>query len=406
MRVLDRVRVAAATAGVRARVAVVCGTLFLAGCGEVEPRGDSAPAAAALSATPAVPAVGRYRCGSALTPAEFDASAEIRESYEEWKERYLTSRGANGLLRVRMPTADDKTSSEGIAYGMLLSAYLDDRVTFDALWGYARRYLNENGMMGWEVSRTGELLDRTAATDADEDIAFALLAADARWGGYGDAADAMIRSLMEHAVEKPSYVLKPGDSWGGSQVTNPSYFAPAYYKAFAERTADPRWERVADASYAILDRVVEKHSRATGLQPDWVTAAGDSALGGTGPSDDGFEFDYGYNASRVPWRLAMDAAWNCDPRAVRHLARLNAFFARIGPEKMRDGYLLDGRPVGRWHTAAFVAPVAAGAVLSENAEFRADVWEETVKLRREGYYHDSLRLLSLLFASGNMPPPG
>jgi endo-1,4-beta-D-glucanase Y len=395
-----------AVAAGRAALPLVA-ALALGACRDGAPGARASASTADLPASPPITlSPAPYRCGSALSRPGEATQREIARSYADWKNRYLTDEGASGFLRVRMPTAEDKSSSEGIAYGMLISVYLRDRATFDALWGYARRYLNENGLMRWEVSASGEATDRSSATDADEDMAFALVAADSRWGGYGDAADGMIRSLMTHAVELPGFVLKPGDSWGGSKVTNPSYFAPAYYRVFAARTGDARWEQVADTSYAIMARVAEKHGRATGLQPDWTTVAGDSAPGGTDPSDDGFEFDYGYNATRVPWRLAMDAAWNCDPRAQGHLERLNAFFARIGPREMRDGYLLNGRAVGEWHTAAFVAPAAAGAILSRDAPYRDAVWKETLRLRHEGYYHDSLRLLALLLASGNMHPPG
>ena len=379
---------------------VLAAALALTGCESGAAR--SVADAAALASLPAPRA---YACGTPLAPDDRAAAAELAASWTDWKERYVTARGARGLLRVTMAQADDASSSEGIGYGMLLAAYLGDRPVFDALWGYAKAHHNRRGLMAWEVKADGRVPDRGAATDADEDMAFALLAADARWGGYAGAGRALIDSLMVHTVEPGTLVVKPGDGWGGSAVTNPSYLAPAYYKAFAAAASDPRWERVADASYAILDRVAEKHGRGTGLQPDWVTAAGDSAPGGRSASDDGFEFDYGYGATRVPWRLAMDAAWSCDPRAQRHLARLNAFFRGVGAGEIRDGYRLDGTPTGKWHNAAFVAPVMTAALFSEDARYRAELWEETVELRAGEYYHDSLRLLGLLLGSGRMPPP-
>ena len=52
----------------------------------------------------------------------------------------LTSDGANGGLRVRRPNSSgaqvNSTVSEGIAYGMLASVYMDDQPTFDGLWSY------------------------------------------------------------------------------------------------------------------------------------------------------------------------------------------------------------------------------------------------------------------------------
>ena len=46
--------------------------------------------------------------------------------------------------------------------------------------------------------------------------------------------------------------LKPGDNFGGASQTNPSYFAPSYYRAFARVTGDSTWMAVLDQSYSIL----------------------------------------------------------------------------------------------------------------------------------------------------------
>jgi len=374
-------------------------TLLVGGCAEgAEPprEAHAAPPSRAQTAAPRA-----YRCGTLLPPDPAAADRELRTSYAAWKAAHVTREGAGGALRVDAgPLYAHGTPSEAMGYGMLLAVYMDDRPTFDAFWRYTRRYLNRRGLIAWSVSREGRVLDENAATDGDEDVAFALVAADARWGGYREDAVRLVRSLMAHAVEPGTFVFKPGDVWGGSEVTNPSYFAPAYYKAFAAYTGDARWNRVADASYTVLDRVHARHSPATGLQPAWTTAAGDTVrLKGD------FPFLYEYGAARVPWRLAMDAAWNCDPRAQRHLAKLNAFFHRVGARSIRDGYTLSGRPTGESHDVSFVAPAAAGALLSPHAEHRRALWSETVRMRNTGYYGDSLRLLALLLASGRMHPP-
>ena len=358
---------------------------LLAGCGEAEGAGPQRPP---------------YRCGAAMAPDSVEAAAEIRRSWAEWKERYVTTQGAGGALRVRMPGyGKDNSSSEGIGYGMLLAAYLGDRPVLDGLWRYAKRYHNRRGLMSWEVDPAGRVPDSNAATDGDQDMAFALVRADARWGGYRADARALIDSLMAHTVEPGTYVLKPGDVWGGSRVTNPSYFAPAYYRVFAAYTGDRRWERVIDANYGVLARLTARPGNSTGLFPGWSTAAGDSSTAGH------FSFHYDFGAARVPWRLAMDAAWSCDPRARRHLDRLNAFWKKVGPEEIREGYTLAGRPVGSSHNVSFIAPAAAGAIVSPDAGFRRKMWEETVATRDGAYYGDSLRLLAMVFMSGGMPPP-
>jgi endo-1,4-beta-D-glucanase Y len=375
--------------------------LLLAGaCSGGEEGSHAPPAAAAAYVLEDSGQPHGRRCGAPLASGP-RADAEVTESYAAWKERYLTRFGRDGLLRVAAGEEyEDGTPSEAIGYGMLLAAYLNDRPTFDGLWAFARRFRNPRGLMAWSISPQGHVIDSNAATDGDEDMAFALLVAQDRWGGYAGDARTLITALLRHAVEPGTDVFRPGDVWGGSAVTNPSYFAPAYYKAFAEFTGEARWNRVADASYRILERVSARHAPATGLQPEWTTARGDSVREG-----DGYPFHYGYNAARVPWRLATDAAWNCDPRALRQVAKINAFFRRTGPSRIRDGYSLDGRVLGRYHNAAFVGPAAAAAVLADAPDYRQAIWEETTGLGHSNYFNDTLRLLSLLFASGKMPPP-
>jgi endo-1,4-beta-D-glucanase Y len=307
---------------------------------------------------------------------------------------------------VRRPEDGDDTVSEGIGYGMLLAAYLDDRPTFDSLWSYAKLYLDGNGLMHWRIGPDGSIWGHNAAADGDEDMALARVAADRRWGGgYGAEARSLIDKILHYEVEANTYVLKPGDVWGGWNITNPSYFAPAYYKVFAAYTGEERWTAVADRVYQVIAELNNKTGAgATGLLPDWATAAGKPAPEAANKPHQGFA--YLYDACRVPWRLAKDAAWYGDGRALAQLARLNAFWASVGVANIRDGYHLDGRVIGQRHNSAFVAPAASGAIVSPDAALRAAMWDETVRRPRlDNYYSDTLRVLGLLFMSGNMPNP-
>ena len=128
--------------------------------------------------------------------------------------------------------------------------------------------------MKWYVDPTGTQacpgLDGCgAATDSDEDMAWALVMADRQWGGKGALdedylayAKRHIDAIWKNEVEPYApYVLKPGDRWGGSLITNPSYFAPAYYRLFAEVSGNPNWLKVIDSSYDIIAQESERHQR-------------------------------------------------------------------------------------------------------------------------------------------------
>jgi len=190
--------------------------------------------------------------------------------------------GAGGFLRVQRPENSNDTVSEGIAYGMILAAYLGDKPTFDGLWGYAKSHFDGNGLMHWQINASNAVIGWNAATDSDEDMALALIVAEKAWGAsYGADATTLLGRILQHEVESGTNVLKPGDAWGGSSVTNPSYFAPGYYRAFKAYTGDARWESVAASCYQIIANLNTKTGAGTtGLLPDWTTAAGTQASGG------------------------------------------------------------------------------------------------------------------------------
>jgi len=283
------------------------------------------------------------------------------------------------------------------------------------------------------------VVGENAATDADEDMALALIVADQRWGGqrrsnttqrhsgirrrqrralnhqrqgdtvtalheddvYREAALTLLDRILLYEIEDGTNVVKPGDVWGGSDITNPSYFAPGYYHVFAKYTGNARWNAVADQCYATL-AALRQYNNGTGLVPEWCTATGTPVSGGT------WDYDYKYNACRMPWRLAIDYLWFQDPRAAQHLQELNGFFMRTTANNnpIWDGYSLTGAKTGSTqNNAAFVATAAASAIASNDSAFRRLMWEYGVKSSANEYYPRSLHVLGLLTASGNMGHP-
>ncbi len=338
-----------------------------------------------------------YACGKLLAPDRDAALAALEKAYVSWRRIYVTGEGANGKLRIRRPEDKDDSVSEGIAYGMLIAAYHGDRAIFDGLLGYAQMYMNHSGLMHWRITANGSIRGGGAATDADEDLAIALLVAEKQWGGeYGALAKHVIEGIWNAEVEPGTNVLKPGSDWGGTEVMNPSYLDPAYYRIFAKVTGNNKWNGVVEKSYRMFESI-GKHNKGTGLAPDWMTAGGGPAKGQS--------YDYRYDATRVPLRLARDAAWFCEPRAQAILAQVNAFFSEQGPLTIGDGYTISGKKFSTVHNAAFLGPVAASSMFSENETYRQLLWKDLVHLWGGGYYANHLRHLTLLFVSGLMPNP-
>src|SRR6185436_6324761 len=160
--------------------------------------------------------------GNCIPPAAANP-ADAAAAYAKWKTDIPTSDGAGGFLRTRRPNSAsavvNSTVSEGIAYGMLLSVYAGDQPTFDKLWQYSQIHLDGNGLMNWYIGPAGETLGTGAASDADEDMAFALVAANARWGGRGSLtkisthlAKAKIDKIGRLVVVASTSTSKPGET--------------------------------------------------------------------------------------------------------------------------------------------------------------------------------------------------
>ena len=84
---------------------------------------------------------------------------DVATIYNNWKSRFYQQG------RVIRPENSSDTASEGIAYGMLIGVYMNDRPMFDTLWSYAHSRYDGNGLMTWNYSSSGAALQQGAATD-------------------------------------------------------------------------------------------------------------------------------------------------------------------------------------------------------------------------------------------------
>jgi hypothetical protein len=179
-------------------------------------------------------------------PTNYD-NERVRLAYQVWYD--ATADGAGGYLRVKKPDSGSvvgSTVSEGIGYGMILAVYMNDQNLFDSLWKYEQSHLGQNGLMDWEIGPNNQITSggKGAATDGDEDMAWALVMADRQWGASGSLDDTylnhakrLIELILQYEVDvSRNYLLRPGDQWGNVDVTNISYFAPAYFRVFGQVT--------------------------------------------------------------------------------------------------------------------------------------------------------------------------
>lgn len=345
-------------------------------------------------------------------------NADVQGAYDAWKAAVITSDGAGGFQRVRKPdsgTVIGSTVSEGIGYGMLLSVYFGDQELFDNLWQYAQLYFNEHGLMHWEIDPNGGVIGTGAALDGDEDMAWALVMADRQWAtsprlseSYRDAAVKLIDAMWEFEIDHTRNGMPlPGDTWGGADITNISYFAPAYYRVFGELTDNVAgWEEVIDTSYAIIELSLNEASgnAENGLVPAWCDSQGVPV-----EAFEGAPTHFQNDSTRTPFRVGQDYCYYGEPRALEYLEKIAGFYAGVGVANIVDGYDLDGTPhpersENGSQAASFVGPAAVAAMAVGDQAFLDEAYLAVAGGGLDAgtiYYQASWEALSLLMLSGN-----
>ncbi|HEX8018050.1 MAG TPA: glycosyl hydrolase family 8 [Flavobacterium sp.] len=329
-------------------------------------------------------------------------SQDASNNYDTWKSNFTVA-CTNGRWRVKFNSTE--TVSEGIAYGMLLSVYKGDKDLFDGLWLYYKDNVNANGVMNWRINGCSGINGPNGATDAELDAAFALIVADYQWGitgtiNYKNDAKTLIAAIKTHEVEANTFVLKPGDAFGGSSITNPSYFSPAYYRAFGVFTNDTVfWNAVASKAYDIINNNLTQNNALGGLVSDWCNASGNSLQSG----------NYTYDACRTPWRIAVDYLWYGTPDAKTY-AKKSSDFVRInvgGSANIKDGYNQNGNQIGQYHNAPFVGAFACAAMAGENQGHLDASYADLKSINEpDNYFNHTLKTLYSFLLTGNfyLPP--
>lgn len=232
------------------------------------------------------------------------------------------------------------TTSEGESYTLLRAVYVDDQKQYDASLQWTKDNLQrDDHLFSWKFGRLPDghysildnIGDQNTATDGDSDIALSLLMAYSRWheDKYLYDAKAIIGSMWDKEVVsingKPVLTADDLERNNPSQVVvNPSYFSPSAYKLFAKVDPSHNWTGLADNSYAILAELSEAKldkPTSSGLPPDWVIMNRQTGAFSAPAAGSTQTTDFGYDAMRIPFRLALDYNWNKDPRDKQILGK-------------------------------------------------------------------------------------
>jgi endo-1,4-beta-D-glucanase Y len=331
--------------------------------------------------------------------------ASLETAYTTWKATYFKECGSEAYV-LKDDESPNVTVSEGIAYGMLITAALGKSADFGKLAAFYKKRLDGNGLMNWKypASCSGSATGQNAATDADLDVALAFLIADkAGFGGtYLADAKTLIGKLKAATVKpcSPGSLVMAGDNWGSCSQLNPSYFSPGHFRTFAQVTGDTSWNSVASASYTLLTKYQNTYG---GFVPDW---GNDSGTGVADPNKGSNPVGlYGYEACRTPWRIALDYGWY---KSAESKAFLDTFNTKIiaptsGPSVVVARADWKDNEKNSCHVGGYA--LVGTAIDQATADKYYKSWQNAYLAGDKGtgaYYKQTLKLLFQITAAGRL----
>ncbi|MBR9762624.1 MAG: glycosyl hydrolase family 5 [Rhodobacteraceae bacterium] len=229
--------------------------------------------------------------------------ANLEDVWLAWRTANLDATG-----RVIDQFQRNASHSEGQGYGMLLAASLGDQRSFERMetWTRLNLAIRPDNLMAWRwfPDDTVRVPDLNNASDGDLFRAWALLRAAERFGmpEYRETAGLIVADLVEHCIAShpggagfDPLLIPAAEGFETPEgfIYNPSYAMPLAMTELASAFAAPLLAQAARGAVELARALARD-----GVVPDWVeiTAAGPRAA-------EGFSFDAGYEAMRLPLYL-------------------------------------------------------------------------------------------------------
>src|SRR5579859_1497827 len=213
----------------------------------------------------------------------FSSYTLLSSSWEKYKLRFLNKDG-----RVINYQQNSVTTSEGQSYAMLRAVWIDDKDTFDLVWKWTKYNMRrpKDSLLGWQWGKQKDgkygFIENggdNSASDADTDIALALILASHRWNNtqYLDDAKKILPDIWQYetdTVNGKRYLL--AGNWANREkevIINPSYFSPYAWRIFAKVDKKNEWNSLVTPAYDLLTqsgKLVLNNKKGVGLPPDWI----------------------------------------------------------------------------------------------------------------------------------------
>lgn len=320
----------------------------------------------------------------ALHRVNSNSKTQLLFAWNHYRDNFIASYG-----QVIDPQTN-VTTSEGQSYAMLRSALMNDREGFKGIWLWTKHHFQHrigDALLSWRWEND-EQTDSANATDADVDIALALIFASKQFENeeYLEEARNILADIWKQTVVsiQGTYYLLPSEKTvatrGEHYLLNPSYFSPAHYRIFAEvdteRSAE--WRALANDSYRILNRLRAEGGQGTQLPPNWVLV--NKKTGELSSADmyitQGGADSFGYDAFRTFWRVGLDVAWFDTPAGTTYLETMGSFFEREWQARRNFAsvYTTAGERVRSYQNLSVSAGILSAMKISSNSQVSADVY--------------------------------
>jgi len=363
-----------------------------------------------------------------LDPTKARVERVLTASWQSYCRHFIKSNG-----QVIIPEEGGGTISEAQAYALLRAVWANDATVFNRVYSFTYEKLSRvrthgDSLLSWRWGRLPDaswgVLDTNSATDGDLDYALALVLAqrlgwrapsglpDYREEALRVQADILAREVV--ALPDGDVLLTPGN-WHEPQppyLVNPSYFSPAAYRLFAstpsetdrERAAErvgavrepplqmesgetnnrARWSRLHQSTYKLLGQLTQglEGKPGVGLFPDWCRV---DAAGGLAPAP-GKDTRFGWEAVRLPYRVALDGLWFKEPMAGQLLMKKFLPFFKSqwqAHARLLAVYNFDGSPAVDYESPVLYAGVLAGALAAGDRDFAREM-----ALKILSFYHE------------------
>jgi endoglucanase len=341
------------------------------------------------------------------------------DSWQSYRQRFIQDDG-----RVIDYEASDRSTSEGQAYAMLRAVLINDLTTFERTlkWGENNLQRKENGksvdsLWAWKWGRLADgswgPIDENFASDGDIDAVTALIFAYRKWKRpeYLELAKIKLRDLWEHSTiigPKGKRYLLPGPfkAFVPNSSTlhlNPSYLAPYAFRIFAQVDKERDWLSLVESSYEILENSSKLSN--VGLPSDWVALDIPTGKYQVLPQSSKIQTLYSFDAYRVWWRVALDAAWFDSEPAWRYLKTSTKHLQKVWRQTSRLPARIDlqGKSLVDYEATSqyamfyvamrLIEPKLANEILQRKIlpEYKQGIWDDY-----SAYYTQNLAWLGLL----------